>query len=97
MTRGARWVEKKEFRLVRIDAKSNASKPFATKRGNSLELGYHAGKGFTGCKNAAIIYVKREIGVPRAPEAKLKKRGGKDRGKNGGERGTLRGTANWSK
>ena len=97
MARGAGRVKEEEFGFVWVDTKSNSGEPFATKRGKALELGDNPGKGFAGRKDAAIVYIKREVGVPRAPEAKLKKRGSKYRGKNRRERGALRGTANGSK
>ena len=97
MARGTGRVKEKKFRLVRVDTKTNVGEPFTTKRGKALELGDNSGKGFAGRKDAAIIDVKREVRVPRAPETKLKKGGSKNCGKNRRERGTLRGTANRSK
>ena len=71
MVRGTRRMEKKKFGFVRVNAKSNAGEPLATERGDMLEFCDDAGKGFAGHENAAIINVKGEVGVPRAPKTKL--------------------------
>ena len=87
-----RGMEEHEFRLVSVDLKANTLKPVSNKRSKTGKLSNNPRERFARSENAPVIHIKRNVGVARAAEAKLKNGGSKESGEDRGERQPLGGT-----
>ena len=83
MTRGMGRVEEHKFRFIRVDAKPNTGEPLSTKGSEMPKLSNDARKSLTSCEDVTVIYIEGEVGITRAAEIKLKKRGGKNSREDG--------------